>query len=278
MSVITVWGKNTGPVNTIQKIITGGNFSGGEVNIRLDKEFSDITYKEVTVTAQITDSDGILSLLMVKDALDNAVGPDVGIQLHLPYVPYGRQDRVCNEGEALGVKVMAGLINSMNFDTVVIADPHSDVTPALIDRCVLLSIADIFSKADKDFSKYTLVAPDAGAAKKVQEVAKSLGGPEVIQGIKHRDTATGALSGFDYIGNVAGRDLLIIDDICDGGGTFIGLAKELMFGGARSITLYVTHGIFSKGIDLLLDNGIDSIITTNCWPREEDDRLEIILW
>jgi len=118
----------------------------------------------------------------------------------------------------------------------------------------------ISKKLYKD--EITLVAPDAGATKKVDTVAKHFGGLEVIQGYKKRDTATGAITGIGFMGDVKGKDLLIVDDLCDAGGTFIGLGMKLKDAGAKAVGLYVSHGIFSKGIGALLNSCIDEIYTT----------------
>jgi ribose-phosphate pyrophosphokinase len=89
---------------------------------------------------------------------------------------------------------------------------------------------------------------------------------------KKRDPLTGHLSGFEIKNynpnpNADGQDLLIVDDICDGGGTFVGLAKELRKAGAKKVYLYVTHGIFSKGLPL---EGIDRVFTTDSYSNDWD--------
>ncbi len=240
-----------------------------------------INNHDVRLLANISDAEGIMALALVNDAI-RRLSP-TSVSLSLGYVPYARQDRVCNPGEALSIKVFCDMINFMNFDKVFILDPHSDVTPALLNNCIIREPATILSSStlirDLMDGKVTLVAPDAGATKKVEKVAQHFGGLEVIQGFKKRDLATGALSGFGYIGDVVGKDLLIVDDICDGGGTFLGLATKLYDGGAKSIELYVSHGIFSKGIDCLLDTCFERIYTTNSFDHgNTGDRLEIIDW
>jgi ribose-phosphate pyrophosphokinase len=245
-------------------------FSGGEVNLNTalsPVDVWDVTY--VSVYARLQCANGIVALLMLKDALERTLGAfnEVKYILFLDYVPYARQDRPCNEGEALSIKVMADLINTMSFDKVQITDPHSDVTPALINYSDTAHCTDIIASFPElleaiDGGAFdALVAPDGGAIKKVEAVAKLLGLP-VIYGHKKRDTGTGALSGFGYQGDVKDMNLLIVDDICDGGGTFIGLGEALRTGGAIEISLYVTHGIFSKGVDNLL-NMFDKVYTTD---------------
>ena len=72
--------------------------------------------------------------------------------------------------------------------------------------------------------------------------------------------------------------MLIVDDLCDAGGTFIGSAQVLRDAGARSVSLYVTHGVFSKGVENLLNNGIDAIYTTTSFASSElrEPRVELI--
>jgi len=234
-------------------------FPGGEVNVRLP-EGVNRGKAPYAIEAVIRDSDGVMALLMTKDAIDRSClrGSESFLLLH--YVPYGRQDRVCNKGEALSVKVFANLVNGMKFSKVVISDPHSDVTPALIDNCEVDEQFNIVKSKlfwrDIKSGALTVVSPDIGAAKKTEKL-----GVEFVQGLKHRNPETGQLSGFSYIGDVTGKRLIIVDDICDGGGTFVGLAKVLIDGGALSVDLYVTHGIFSKGKDVLTSNGIRNIYT-----------------
>lgn len=203
------------------------------------------------------ESDGdFFELMLVVDAIRRMYA-DVPISLCIPYIPYGRQDRVSNRGEALGVCLSAVIINGCGFNRVLTVDPHSDVTPALIQR---LEIEDVtLSPLADAITKYPmaiLVAPDAGASKRVQSAARTFGISKVIQCHKERDTATGKLTGFsvDYKDQYAklNNPLIVVDDICDGGGTFIGLAPLLKEVTTGPLILYVSHGIFSKGKDELL--------------------------
>lgn len=242
------------PIFVNNKPLDVFQFSGGECHVKINT--SDIGDK-ITITAYLNSSDDIMRLLLVVDAV-RRVNPSSAIYLTIPYFPYARQDRVCNPGESLSVKVMADLINNLHCASVTIYDPHSDVTPALLTNCRIVSLAEIVSGnlsqlvTDK---KLALVSPDAGAEKKTRIAAKSLsttGHPiEVICSSKTRDTFTGNITATEVHGNVQGKNLLIVDDICDGGRTFVELAKALKDSGANDIYLYVTHGIFSKGLSEL---------------------------
>jgi ribose-phosphate pyrophosphokinase len=200
------------------------------------------------------------------------------------YTPYARQDRACAKGEANGIKVFSKLINSMGFDSVTILDPHSDVATALIDNVIVVkpsSIIGNFGLGNKlRAGNLHLISPDAGANKKVFEVAKIFGTSRVIRADKVRNPATGQITSTEvYCEDLGGQEVLIVDDICDGGMTFIKLAEALKAKGAGGINLYVSHGIFSKGLQPLFDSGINRIYTTNSFKRnlspEEEDRLNV---
>ena len=245
-------------------------FNGGELNLNIGTQSANAwDVSSVRVFARIQDSNGVIALLLLKDALEQALESDNNTVylLYLDYVPYARQDRVCNEGEALSVRVMADLINSMGFDQVTISDPHSDVTPALIRSCEVTTVTDILYTFKEVMDRIlageldAVVSPDGGSIKKVEEVGKELD-IGVVYGHKKRDISTGKLSGFSCEHEVTDMNLLIVDDICDGGGTFIGLGKLLKEKGCKSLSLYVTHGIFSKGLDDLLEI-FDYIYTTD---------------
>lgn len=265
-------------MNTIKIRMLGENyyptsttFPGGEVHITLPKCIS--RSAAYSIKAKIKDSRGIMELLLVKEAMDQIAGRAAS-ELILPYVPYARQDRVCNPGEALSIKVMARLINSMGFDKVVTYDNHSDVATALINNCTNLSAADILTNQGWVALCSYLCSPDAGANKKTYEVAKRFSGMPVICADKVRNTKTGEITHTEvHCEHLEGASVLVIDDICDGGMTFIKLAEALIAKGAGRLYLYVTHGIFSKGLEPL--SAYERIFTTDSL-RSAEDNTEIL--
>lgn len=251
-------------------------FSGGERNVKIPGMSLNFNVKgPVNVIAHITSSDDIMDLLLLKDAMDNFPGmSDSPKNLIIPYLPYARQDRAMVHGEALSVRVMAELINSMNFNIVEVYDPHSDVGPALIKNLRVNAVEyqalglllrnDHYMRLRDDIM---ICSPDAGALKKVSKLAKNMGISEMVIGIKHRDVATGQITGTGFMGaDVKGRTVLMVDDIADGGATFIHLGKALKDAGAKSVLLYVTHGIFSKGMEVF-DGVIDAVYTPFPWKK-----------
>lgn len=257
-------------------------FNGGEVHTQVDWYVAGS--EDIVVHARLHSSDDIMKLCMVKDALDRAY-PDNDKLLDMPYVPYARQDRVMEDGEALSIKVFANIINALNFKRVFTLDNHSDVATALIDHCENRSVLSVIEETPLDSllmeenTNYVLVSPDAGAAKKTLKIAQQYGGLRVINCDKQRDTKTGEITG-TYVNwgySMKGMKLLIVDDICDGGRTFIEIAKAVQKFKPASIELLVSHGIFSKGLQPLLDSGISHIYTTDSFPLPTQDSLHALL-
>lgn len=247
-------------------------FPGGEVHVELGN-FDGQRY----IFASITNTEDIIKLLMVTDAFKRRYG--FTPELYLPYIPYARQDRVANLGEALSIKVFADLINSQEYPKVHVLDPHSDVATALINN-VQVTDCTVFAKKvwdilpDED-GKLILLAPDAGALKKVHKIAKSINyKDEVIFCEKQRDTVTGKITGTKvYSDDIAGNDFIMFDDICDGGRTFIEIAKVLKSNGARKVILAVSHGIFSNGLESIYEY-IDEIYCTDSFKVNTEEMPE----
>lgn len=252
-------------------------WSGGEVHIKIPSLGG--MSKILILVADIRDSAGVMALALIKDAIDRSSLDDVrstcDVHLYLDYVPYGRQDRVCNKGEAFGLKVFCNMVNSMNFTSVTIEDPHSDVTPALLDRCRVVSQSQVVKKDHyldeatgyelKYFLKTAgIVSPDAGSNKKIGEVCKVLGKDSFIRADKKRDLSTGEIVETVVYSSIVPVDCLIVDDLCDGGRTFKELAKALKEKGAERVGLFVTHGIFSRGKDL---DYIDFVWSNSDWTK-----------
>jgi ribose-phosphate pyrophosphokinase len=222
------------------------------------------------------------------------------IELYIPYCIGARSDRKFMEGGINYVKtVIAPIINSQGYSKVTILDPHSDVLEACINNfkkednidLVSFALVDYFlSKgfetwSAENFENVRFISPDAGALKKVFHVAEAVKyRNEVIIASKHRNLETGKI---DYTNvpmsvNDADKDVFIIDDICDGGRTFIEIAKAV--DEVRKLSssvkrehygknyLIVTHGIFSFGFDFLVQH-FDGIYCTNSVKDIQDGTI-----
>ena len=267
MIVIKSAGRTISPT-TIQ-------FSGGELHVKLPT-MNIVGSDEIQVVAQIQSSNDLVELLHVKEILDRLY-PDNSKILVLPYLPYGRQDRVTEKHTSFTLKTFANLINSLHFNKVVTYDAHSDVSLALINRIENIDIDTILAREQSPLYEainralvgfdVTIVAPDAGAAKRLTKVIDRIQ-IDCLTLQKHRDVTTGNIT----MQPVATRHegvAVIIDDICDGGATFVQAAKVLREAGFTEVWLYVTHGIFAKGLETLFQGGIDKVFTTNSFYNSE---------
>lgn len=178
------------------------------------------------------------------------------VYLDLPYLPYARQDKTISNPTTFSFSTFAKLLNVLEFDGVHVVDPHN----VEFAKASIKNLAITMPNPDPllaDLNAY-IVFPDAGAAKRY-------GAKDYAHGIicdKDREPLTGIIRGIVVVcGKVEARPYLIVDDICDGGRTFIEVAKTLYAAGATEVYLYVSHGIFSKGLDVLRDAGIKRIFT-----------------
>ncbi|MDX2027793.1 MAG: ribose-phosphate diphosphokinase [Alphaproteobacteria bacterium] len=256
------------PIYINDELVEAKQFAGGERNINIGViETGD----SVNVTAYLLNSDDIFDLLLTTDALRRR-SADVGIDLTIPYFSYARQDRVCNPGEALSVDVMVRLVNSLNCNTVTVFDPHSQKTMDGLANARAITAADVIAQSPlKDLIKLAaleLVAPDKGAITRTNLVCDALGGLPVHYCTKERDSVSHEITKTVISGDVQGKSLIIIDDICDGGRTFIQLGKALKEAGAKDVYLYVTHGIFMAGLEILKP-AIDGIFCLHTYLKPE---------
>ncbi len=236
-------------------------FSGGEIHCKLSK-----VYGHCRIICRDYTAAGFMAVCMHNEVFRRNGASR--IELVYPYLPYARQDRVMQETEPFSLQVFARMINAQNFDSVTVYDPHSDVGPALIERCKVISQWEIAKKAIGALVKdenIIFVSPDAGAYKKVSKLMTD--DSRIAIATKIRDPQ-GNIAATRLASSPAinGRTCVIVDDICDGGRTFIELAKVLKEAGAGKVILYITHGIFSHGFSEL-EKHVDEIVTTNSIKR-----------
>lgn len=244
------------------------NFKGGEPSIRILA--GDIVPDKLIITHRYNDASDMIKIVLAVDAAKRMGFKD--ISLILPYFPAARQDRVCNSGEALTVKVFAGMINTCRFCNVVILSPHSEVTPALLDNVVVLDelayIKDIISDNSNE-SEFNIVCPDAGAGKRVGKVTEFLSKEfpnkkfNLIRCEKVRNVENGQLEGF-YVQSedLGGFPSIIVDDIVCIGGTFKGLAEKLRERNCGKLMLFTSHADCIEGVENM-SRSFDRFYTTN---------------
>jgi len=206
-----------------------------------------------TITWEFENEAEFMQVAQLKYLLDFTQAEDSYKFLKLPYLPYGRQDKPVSNSATFALMPFFTLLNTLNFDGVDVFDPHNvELTSKCIDK-VYIEMPDHGSIL-RELNAQP-VYPDKGAAKRYNAEV------DAVTCDKIREPLTGAITGLSVSGNVQHVPYLIIDDICDGGRTFIEVAKVLYERGAAEVHLYVSHGIFSKGLDVLRDAGIKRIFT-----------------
>jgi len=236
-------------------------FPDGQPHFKLETFEHD--FSRVTIETSIKSPLELFQLGLAVDVLRNNGFSEVNLDIR--YFLGARMDRAIDSLQPNTLQSVAKYINSLGLSKVRILDVHSDVALRLIRNSENVLPLNVVEQVIAQFPHCTIAIPDKGAVDRVMKVTRGPSGyiRDVVYCSKVRDMATGKLSGFS-VDRGPGRPFsaLIIDDICDGGGTFVGLAKELRKAGAKTVNLFVTHGIFSKGPEL---EGIDKMFTTDSY-------------
>lgn len=181
----------------------------------------------------------------------------------MPYLPAARSDN----GVPMGAETYTALLRASKVSKVICVDPHSDVIIKLLERDGVevdaIKPSAFAEEITNGVTEYTaVIAPDAGAYWRAKGVADKLG-ITLFSAAKVRNQETGRILEYTTPSEAKNHDsILVVDDICDGGATFNLLAEGV--GHKSRLDLYVTHGIFSQGTDLLLEK-YNKIITTNSY-------------
>jgi ribose-phosphate pyrophosphokinase len=220
----------------------------------------------IDVRCSIHSPEKLLLLLQVANAIERH-GRLKGT-LSIPYLMAARYDRVMVPGDSLDIEVVANLINLAEFRQVVTFDAHSDVSTALIKRSRNVT-NEVVVRACTGFEDVVLILPDAGAAKKAAKYRQwnPAISETVVQCNKVRNLSNGRITLVVPDPEVCrGRNCLIVDDLCDGGATFVQIASQIQ---PAHLTLAVSHGIFSKGLAPFVGR-FHRIITTTSFPSTTD--------
>lgn len=255
-------------------------FSDGALHV--DLSYLPRGCSDYSLKVRLQSSDDILHCLLLCNSL-HEMYPESKGDLKVLMFPYARQDRFCSRGQHFGMSVIAGMFKGLP-QTLVTYDIHSDAARGLLWESVqnfmhvpqariVASYAPLAAKIAS--GELQVVAPDKGAVEKAEAVADICGSPwAVCYATKTRDPKTGWLVTDPLNRDMNGQDVIIVDDIADGGATFIGLAEELKKANCGKISLYVTHGIFSKGF-ASFEGLIDNIYTTDSFRRNVGLRTNV---
>jgi ribose-phosphate pyrophosphokinase len=229
----------------------------------------------IDIIGAIQSGNDLMALGLTLEALKSIqCSPAVRVRLYISYMLGARMDRRVAPGQPATLAVIASVINTWApwLEELRVLDAHSSVTANLLpamkplqpDALLDFTLQDLSAAHVDSNAPPLIVIPDAGAVPRVVAMMQRLGLTQpVVRCVKKRDSQTGKLSGFELTeGDVKGRHTLIVDDICDGGGTFSGISKILRAAGASTVSLCVTHGVFSKGLNI---DGVDQIYCTDSY-------------
>lgn len=251
-----------------QELIKSWKFPGGEIGVRLTEDCLKLADEPILLFARINSSDDLMKLLMTNEAM----GSFERVEVYIPYLPYARQDRACSKGDSFSLKVLCELLDTCSFNKIHTFDLHSDVAKYhLFTELVVHDNGKFASQVLEKLPNGTILAgPDKGSREKIQRVAEA-NGVDWVCADKIRDSATGNITGLslDESVDLTGKNILVLDDLIDAGGSFTHLAKLLKSRGANQLFLAVSHGIFSKGYDCVYEHYQKIFITDSFRPKDD---------
>lgn len=206
----------------------------------------------------------VMQLAQLKALLDHY---KIRSNLYISYLPYARQDKEISNQTTFALQVFARTLNGMKFEQIMIQDPHSDAALAWIKNSSSVYPIAALNNTVQHTRADLLCYPDHGARIKYRRIFNIY---PTTYAEKERDQLTGQIIRLKLEDGcpVLGKSVLIVDDICDGGATFVRLAQELRDKGAKEVNLFVTHGLFSKGLVGLRLGGISNVYTPHGRAQE----------
>ncbi|MBA6420475.1 ribose-phosphate pyrophosphokinase [Pseudomonas neustonica] len=245
---------------------TVGRFSDGEVNVELNEN---VRGKDVFIlqpTCAPT-NDNLMEMVVMADALRRSSASR--ITAVVPYFGYARQDRRPRSARvAISAKVVADMLDTVGVDRLLTVDLHADQIQGFFD----IPVDNIYGSPvliddiqDQRFDNLMIVSPDIGGVVRARAVAKSLGVDLAI--IDKRRPKANQSEVMHIIGDIEGRNCVLVDDMVDTAGTLCHAAKALKDHGAAQVFAYCTHPILSgKAIENISNSVLDQLVVTNTIP------------
>lgn len=225
--------------------------------------------KESFVEWRFEDEGEFMHLVQLVTLLRATHGDAARIRLYMPYLPYARQDKTISNTTTFALWPFLVLLDQLKFEHISVFDPHSPLIQQIADKksanyntpIIVLSALTAITAAIDEVKPHIILFPDSGAAGRYGPLLSGLAkdrGINLYSARKVRQPETGAIIGTYVPTMPAGSTVLMVDDICDGGMTFIKIAEQIPF---MNIHLYVSHGLFTKGLEPLRNAGIKFIFT-----------------
>lgn len=232
-------------------------FPGGEVGVKIDDIYIKVDDQVLISATGILTSEDLFVLVNLTDAVRRLKNTEKDTCVFLPYMPYARQDRVCHPGESFALRESIYFLAQMDIEKLMVLDLHSQVSRNILQNIAMYDVEEIpqhqralqVLKSWSSVYRYNfIVSPDAGAAEKAKLLM-----PHIPHVYFTKTRSGSAVIYNDYPSDQIYGNVLVVDDICDGGATFLALGEMLRRTqpGIEEMDLYVSHGIFSKGVDKL---------------------------
>lgn len=254
-------------------------FSDGEISPQFKQSVRD---KKVFLVSSTTSPEKILTLLLTIDAAKRASAAEV--ILIVPYFGYSRQDRKEGARGAIGAKVMADLMQASGADRIISIDLHAEQIQGFFDIPVNMIPGHIaftqFIRTLPD-DDYCICSPDAGGVKRAsrfyQKFLRKFPDSHFAMLSKLRDKPN-SIERMDLIGDVAGRHVILVDDMIDTGGTLVNAARLLKEGGAKAVTAVITHGVLSGvGHERIAGStDLDKLIITDSIEQVDNPKIQVV--
>ena len=268
------------------KIAEGLGINLGDMQVEhfADGEFS-VYYKDsirgkdvFLVQSTYPSSDNIMELLLMIDAAKRASAHYIAAVI--PYFGWARQDRKDKPRVSIGAKLMADLLSTAGVTRVITMDLHADQIQGFfnvpVDHLYASMVFIDYLRQTSDLSRTVIATPDVGGAKRANSYAKFLGVPMVIC---HKSRAkANEVAEMTIIGDVEGKDVILVDDIVDTAGTICKAADLMMANGARSVRAAASHAVLSDpATERINASALKEIIFTDSIPlRKQSDKIHIV--
>lgn len=244
--------------------VESSTFGNGERRIWIKDSVKGENVVLLQSFSQPTDSH-IMEFLLMADALERMGARHVNAVI--PWLGYSRQDKVFRDGEPIAAKVAADLISNAYIKRVFLLDLHNSSIPGFFSiptqHLSALELFAVYVTQNFDLKDFVVASPDFGGLKRARTFADALGLP-LVNIDKHRDLTTGKATAVGMSGDVAGKSVLLFDDIIDSGGTVITTTDLLKENGAQAVHFLATHGpLVSSAFEKLENSSVDSVIVTN---------------
>ena len=240
-------------------------FADGEIDVKIQDSMRGHDVFVLQPTCHPV-NESLMELFILLDALRRASAGR--ITAVIPYFGYARKERKSQPREPISAKLMANFITLAGADRVLLLDLHADAIEGFFDVPTDHLTAHKILAAHirtRRLANCSVVAPDAGGAKRAEHMAKLLGAPLVF--VYKRRPEDDAAEILDMAGDVAGRDCVVVEDIISTGGTIVEIARALREHGARHVIVACTHPVLAPGaVERLRSAPVDEVVVTNSIP------------